>query len=145
MQTFLPYPDFKESAKCLDYRRLGKERVECYQIYQCLTNKGSLRWKNHPAVKMWKGYEIALLEYGIVICDEWILRGYKDSLKNKFLFYFWKEWTHTEQVYWKYPDWFGNKDFHASHRSNLLRKNKEFYSKYGWEEPDNLEYIWPVK
>ena len=21
----------------------------------------------------------------------------------------------------------------------------EFYGKYGWTEPDNLEYIWPVK
>ena len=28
MQTFLPYPDFKQSAACLDYSRLGKQRVE---------------------------------------------------------------------------------------------------------------------
>ena len=36
------------------------------------------------------------------------------------------------------------KKIHASHRSNLLRKDPEFYGKYGWTEPDNLEYIWPV-
>jgi len=34
------------------------------------------------------------------------------------------------------------KEIHASHRSNLLRKNFEFYSKFGWKEPDNLPYIW---
>ena len=28
MQTFLPYKDFGKTAKCLDYRRLGKQRVE---------------------------------------------------------------------------------------------------------------------
>ena len=44
-----------------------------------------------------------------------------------------------------YPYWFGNEKINASHRSNLLRKNPEFYGKYGWTEPDNLEYIWPVK
>jgi len=34
MQTFLPYADFKESAQCLDYRRLGKQRVEAKQIHR---------------------------------------------------------------------------------------------------------------
>jgi hypothetical protein len=43
-----------------------------------------------------------------------------------------------------YPDWFGNKEFHASHRSNLLRKDPEFYGKYGWTEPHDLPYIWPL-
>lgn len=28
MQTFLPYPDFVESASVLDRQRLGKQRVE---------------------------------------------------------------------------------------------------------------------
>ena len=41
------------------------------------------------------------------------------------------------------PPWFGDDAFHASHRSNLLRKNPEHYGKLGWTEPDNLPYIWP--
>jgi len=28
MQTFLPYADFKLSTRVLDYKRLGKQRVE---------------------------------------------------------------------------------------------------------------------
>ena len=44
MQTFLPYPDFKKSAKCLDYKRLGKQRCESWQIYLALT-KENYGWK----------------------------------------------------------------------------------------------------
>lgn len=37
-----------------------------------------------------------------------------------------------------YPDWFGNEDFHKAHRSNLLRKDMQFYSQYGWSEPISM-------
>lgn len=54
MQTFLPYPSFRESAKCLDNKRLGKQRVECIQIIKAINNP-KYGWQNHPAVKMWRG------------------------------------------------------------------------------------------
>ena len=38
MQTFLPYEDFTKTAQCLDYKRLGKQRVEAYQILRILKN-----------------------------------------------------------------------------------------------------------
>lgn len=137
MQTFLPYQDFTESAKCLDYRRLGKQRVEAKQLLQKLLNETQTKgWSNHPACKMWKGYESALALYGYTICKEWISRGYKDSLLEYF--------NSRMKLDFQYPHWFGNKTFFSAHRSNLLRKDKEFYSKYGWAEPDNLEYVWPV-
>ncbi|HET9348893.1 MAG TPA: pyrimidine dimer DNA glycosylase/endonuclease V, partial [Arthrobacter sp.] len=31
MQTFLPFPDFQQSAAALDRARLGKQRVEALQ------------------------------------------------------------------------------------------------------------------
>lgn len=39
MQTFLPYEDYEESAKSLDYRRLGKQRVETYQLLKVLADQ----------------------------------------------------------------------------------------------------------
>lgn len=36
MQTFLPYPDFRQSAKVLDRARLGKQRVECLQLARAI-------------------------------------------------------------------------------------------------------------
>lgn len=34
MQTFLPFPDFARSAKVLDNKRLGKQRIEAKQILE---------------------------------------------------------------------------------------------------------------
>jgi len=36
MQTFLPYASYAESAKALDNKRLGKQRVETLQVFQVL-------------------------------------------------------------------------------------------------------------
>ena len=58
MQTFLPYRSMSESVRCLDYRRLGKQRVEAFQILNALAGK-SKGWTSHPATKMWRGYETA--------------------------------------------------------------------------------------
>lgn len=130
MQTFLPYPDFAQSAQCLDYRRLGKQRVECMQILKALTYGGG--WANHPATKMWQGYEPALQAYMYECIKEWIGRGYKNTILVQ---------APTALIM---PHWFGDISFHASHRSNLLRKDASYYSQFNWSEPNNLPYVWPV-
>jgi hypothetical protein len=136
LNTFLPYSDFVKSVQCLDYRRLGKQRVEAWQIYLALT-KENYGWQNHPIVKMWRGYEDCLLLYGVEICNEWIKRGYKDTLLGKFELCL----IHNKKSL-SIPKWLGDKKFHASMRSNLLRKDKNYYSKFGWKEKDNLPYHW---
>jgi len=135
MQTFLPYPSFRESAKCLDYRRLGKQRVEAWQIY-CALTKEKYGWKNHPIVKMWKGYEESLLVYGMTMCAEWKSRGYNDNMLVRFL----EKYDPIKDN--GNPKWIGNRKFHDSHKSNLLRKDKEYYGKFKWKVNDNLEYVW---
>ena len=136
MNTFLPYADFSKSAQCLDYKRLGKQRVEAWQIYLALTQK-NYGWKNHPIVKMWRGFELALLWYGLFICIEWKLRGYKDTMLERFDNELWKK---RDMII--LPKWLGNKKFHSAMRSNLLRKDKKYYSKFSWKEKDNLSYYW---
>lgn len=135
MQTFLPYPSFAASAKVLDMKRLGKQRVECKQIINALegTSKG---WQNHPATKMWRGYLPALAQYGVAMCEEWIDRGYKDSLLPFFL-----ERVTPEQ---RAPIWIGDEAVHFSHRSNLLRKMPEHYRQFWPYEPDDIPYYWPT-
>ena len=54
MQTFLPFKSFQKTAKCLDYRRLGKQRVETMQILKALSQE-NYGWKNHPATKNVEG------------------------------------------------------------------------------------------
>jgi len=135
MQTFLPYADFTRSARCLDYRRLGKQRVEALQILRALRGK-SRGWRNHPAVRMWRGHDGALIDYALAICAEWSARGYRDSVARKLRRFHPR--SHAR------PAWLGGRTFHASHRSNLLRKDQEYYGRFGWSEPSNLEYVWPV-
>ena len=79
MQTFLPYSDFVNISKVLDYKRLGKQRVEARQILNTILNGGG--WSNHPAIKMWRGYENALILYSNIMIKEWILRGYRNTME----------------------------------------------------------------
>lgn len=147
MQTFLPDPDYVKSARYLDNKRLGKQRLECKQILLALGvsvgphKPGKKGWQNHPAVRMWRGHEPSLIVYGSCICSEWRKRGFNDTLGNEFLDAYRAVAGATAA---NKPIWIGDDKFHASHRSNLLRKNKEYYGKFGWEEPDNLPYVWPV-
>ncbi len=84
MQTFLPYEDFVASAAVLDDRRLGKQRVETYQILRALTWP-AYGWKNHPAVRMWRGFTPALVRYGLDVCDAWEARGRADATRAALL------------------------------------------------------------
>jgi len=133
MQTFLPYENFEQTARCLDYRRLGKQRVEARQIWNILTgNAKSNAWAHHPAVLMWKGFDKALAMYHNVIIEEWIKRGYNNNMT----------FIDIEQNV-QLPKWIGNEMFHRSHQSNLLRKDFNYYSQFNWDISDNLEYVWP--
>jgi hypothetical protein len=83
---------------------------------------------------MWTGYESALQLYQNYTIQEWISRGYKNTMLL--------EEIDIDSV--AMPPWFGLEEFHRSHRSNLLRKDYEYYSQYFDEDP-NLPYYWPAK
>lgn len=135
MQTFLPYPDFEQSVRVLDYRRLGKQRVETFQVLNILLGRTPTKgWRNHPVTLMWSGYESALQLYQNYTIQEWISRGYKNNMQLE-------EIIPGSIVM---PPWFGLDEFHKSHRSNLLRKDYEYYSQY-FDEPSDLEYYWPAE
>lgn len=136
MQTFLPYSNFAESARVLDNRRLGKQRVETLQILNALTNP-SYGWQNHPAVKMWRGHKDALVVYGIAICREWLSRGFNDTCSEKIAAF------SSGDIITDSPAWLGSEPFHASHRSNLLRKDPSHYAQFKWTDGPDLPYIWP--
>ena len=142
MQTFLPYPSFAESAAALDSRRLGKQRVETFQLLRALTVPGH-GWRNHPAAKMWDGHLPALVSYGLVMTDAWIAEGRADTVRAKIL-PFAPEVDGTPQEELDLPPWLGDPALHLSHRSNLIRKDAEFYRPRFGDVPDDLPYVWPV-
>lgn len=130
--TFVVSQNLTECAKSLDYRRLGKQRVEAYQILRTLRGH-SHGWKNHPAVKMWRGYEDALALYMNAMIEEWVSRGYKNTMK-------------IEEVTSSSPDfpwWFSWKPLHDSHKAALNRKMPSWYNFDVEECFMNHGYIWP--
>jgi len=162
MQTFLPLTsNAADIAKVLDNKRLNKQALEGWQILMTLleldpdgnhrTPKG---WYNHPAVKMWRGHEMALFMYINAMVQEWLDRGFKSTIGTK-------AWNTIQVAISKNlitdeitsPTWLENKQLFeqiaASHRLALLNKDYEWYSQFGWPEdtgtkPETYEYLWPV-
>ena len=142
MQTFLPFPDFQQSAAVLDRERLGKQRVEALQILRALVIP-EYGWQSHPAIRMWMGYVPALTMYGLAVVDEWTARGGEDTTRAKIM-EFAPQAAHPDYAAKiPMPPWLGEPDFHLSHRSRLIAKDPRFYTKvFPGTDPD-LEYVWP--
>lgn len=136
----------------LDDKRLRKQCVESYQIIDTLHNRKKA-WGSHPAVKMWEGSVRGLCIYTLHMCNEYEKRFGKAMLSHKFadspvdmreaLSYFMdKSETLNRPVWWS--DRTIREKVNSSHRSNLLRKDPDFYGVYGWKESPNIPYYWPV-
>lgn len=150
MQTFLPYADFEASARALDVKRLGKQRVETIQVVRALTWPG-YGWANHPAVLMWKGFEEALGRYGFVCCDVWTGLGFGDTCAATIgadlaAVGITEVRTQAELAEaGALPPWLGDPELHRSHQSALVRKDPEHYGPLFPGVPDDVEYVWPVR
>jgi Pyrimidine dimer DNA glycosylase len=144
VQTFLPYPDFARSAAVLDTRRLGKQRVEALQILRGLRNP-RYGWRHHPAVRMWRGYDDALLAYAIAVTTRWRSLGCADTVLATLLAEAPRRpLTQTELARrGRLPWWLGMRRFHRSHRSALVRKDPAHYRRFFPRVPDDLPYVWP--
>lgn len=145
VNTFLPYPDVVKCAKVLDYRRLGKQRLEAWKIIAILEQfpvydppiTGRIPWRHHPATRMWEGCVDALKLYYNAIVTEWVHRGYNNTMPL-----FEAKTTVT------YPWWFGWEPFHQSHRASLLRKDQKYYCAHFTTIPLYYlvrGYLWPSK
>ena len=163
MQTFVPLTSTVDDiAKVLDNKRLNKQALEGWQILMTLLEldpQGNHRvpkgWYNHPAVKMWRGHEMALFMYVNAMVEEWKSRGYKSTIGTK-------AWGTIQVAMSKgiisdstldAPQWIEDRDLFeqiaSSHRLALLNKDYEWYSQFGWAEdtgtkPETYEYIWHV-
>lgn len=141
--TFLPYADIEKSLMVLDKRRLGKQRVEAGQIIKAL-NKQTKGWVNHPATRMWEGYDFLLKHYYNESLRIWELRGGKNKLSQPISL------TEEEQSRLESgakPWWWGFEPFHESHKAALVRKDEVYYQ--GLLPGDSpylkLGYVWPHK
>ena len=155
MQVFLPENTFKGCAEVLDTKRLVKQLLEGRQILTVLAGESTSNgWKNHPAVKMFEGYEVILVEYLSAIRDEMDSRGYKWQ----------KNWEVIEDIYDRHyrgvfqlwPDWMVDEAawnrVQTTHRGRLWVKDPWHYHMYRDEGQhyknsvccDRCNYYWPT-
>jgi len=130
MQTFLPYKQFDKSAQTLDNKRLNKQILESYQILKVLSNDDpNAAWRNHPAVKMWRGVEGQLWLYTMAMVKEANVRGIKTDKNMENL-------TNLKAIAgnsWGYglPSWyidpFTMDRLTKTHRANLYIKDPIYY------------------
>lgn len=140
MQTFVPSASVTESVRCLDVKRLGKQRVETLQIMKALAGE-SKGWVNHPAVRMWRGHEGSLMAYQVETCNYWTSHyGYKDTCLDKTYSVFDEHFDHTNT---SFPEWWGDSRVHDSHKNALVFKNPEHYKAYWPDAIPVYNYYWP--
>jgi hypothetical protein len=149
MQTFLPYKDFTKSANVLDSKRLNKQILEGYQILKVLNSDDPrAAWRNHPAVKMWRGSETHLYDYVLSMANVATLRGIKTD-KNLENIEILRKAT-LQNWGTKKPFWINNKSIvdrlTESHRANLYRKDPEFYFEFADNQAnpccEKCQYFW---
>jgi len=140
MQTFLPYQDFEEVAADLDSKRLNKQILECYQILNVLSNPSpTAGWRNHPAVKMWRGYEVALFNYAMTMVSEADARSIRTEKNVANL----QRLRRERGMDWgiTMPVWFSNnkimKRVTTTHKANLYKKAPELYPQFVSAVSDN--------
>lgn len=99
-------------------------------------------WRNHPATRMWRGYEGALIVYLECCVAEWTRRGGEDT-----------RWAEVLKLYpdkvrarftAPVPPWHRDERLHSSHRAALLYKNPDHYKQFNWTETPKQDYYWPV-
>lgn len=151
MQTFVPYESFRETASVLDSKRLNKQILEGFQILKVLGNPDpKAAWRNHPAVKMWRGHEHGLFSYLQAMIKEATARGIKTDKNRANIL--WVRERDLDQWGKGMPDWYTNKAellrVTDSHKANLFRKDPEFYAAFNHFDAnpccERCQYYWPT-
>lgn len=143
MNTFLPFEDFRESARALHRLHLGKQRLEAAQLLRILgrfdlaplhgrAEIGRRRkgWRNHPVTLAWTGYEPALAAYMNACILEWVSRGYVNTMPL------------AEVPSYVRPPWADDPRVHSAYRARLLEKIPEWYGTLGWAEAPSDQMHW---
>jgi hypothetical protein len=152
---------FRASCGALDNKRLGKQRVEALQLINAIVQRKQLGlhgpvgadgrrkhftskgirvpgWINHLATLMWEDHLETLRLYMNVAIKAWCGRKNADGNPTKNTM----KIVDIDKSKLSLPPFIGDKEFHATHRANLLYKDSDFYGKHGWSETPCVGYIW---
>lgn len=114
MNVYLPYPDFRRSAKCLSNAHLHEQRLAVRGlIYDIVI---------HHRQNEWSGHMTQLLEVYAATLAEWSRRGVLVADVVPVML------DHGDRP----PAWLGDRRFHDSQREALLRLDPAHYERMKW-------------
>ena len=163
MQTFITNSTDSLGVENLDNKRLNKQLLEARQILNILVtmrndSTATPAWRNHPAVKMWRGHEWQLFRYCIRVVIAMQERGISYS----------KNYDAIDQLIKQVPDitaddipkWMADPiqfdKIITTHRSSLYYKDPVYYAQFEGEAEfldnnrdwmlccDRCNYYWPT-
>lgn len=164
VNIFIIKPDIYETARMLDNKRLGKQRVEAKQIIEILEDydSGNLEskkaWVNHPATKSWIGFTNHLKVYFNIIVREWINRGFVNNMSLYDIDetpynivpcnFDGKTATYDVSKFdsFSFPFWISFPPFYMSHQAALCRKDPKYYKSLLCSKLNpylEFGYLWP--
>lgn len=160
MMTFLPHPNLWRGLMALDRTRLGKQRVEAFQIWCYLTGnhleaiggaEEQARALRYPAVRMWEGHTEVLKMYILVVCRVWALRGYSNLKMTQYIRTYGLDRIDHDRLAAQMPAWLCRSALRyrlmSSHRAMLWRRNRAHYHAFWADALINRErkYVWPLR
>lgn len=156
-----------KSLICLDYRRLGKQRLEAKQLIKSIVLEDPSKLNQlRPGAAQLLTEDTTQLEAMLTMVGLGAGKGWRnhpartqweDHLGALAIYHdtsivAWKARGYNNEMpylsapgKWKLPPWWGDDKFHGSHRSNLLRKAPEWYGQFGWTDDPEAEYFWPSR
>jgi hypothetical protein len=154
IQTWLPLPNYKDSIRSLAQDDLEVQRLYVLELIEFIhdvedeatTLPASYRRHSQTAInklyKMWWGYELQLIEFGLEACDEYSsIIAKRDPLYDNISRHL--QFAEHKDAQFGKPQWFGDINFHHSHQALLVRKNPEHYGREFRIDPSR-KLIYPV-
>lgn len=163
MQTFITGGGDSHGVANLDSKRLNKQLLEGRQILNVLVTiqkdpAAKVAWRNHPAVKMWAGYEFALYSYLLWVETECRKREIQTEKNMAAIVDLAMELDGSSLG--RVPAWWTDpvrKDrIITSHRASLYKKDPDYYAEWKFESDwvdahryavvccDRCNYYWPT-
>lgn len=118
---YMPYPDFRRSAKCLSDAHLREQRNSIREAIRTLTVPRS--GPEHDWIGEWRGHVSQLLELCEATLQERRRRGADERGVTPWML------DHGDYP----PDWLGNAYRHDQDKRRLLHLDPAHYGKMNWE------------
>lgn len=155
MQTFFPFPDPVQSAEVLGNDELVQQIADIVVILNTLNETEDTGFADHPVVKMWRGHEVYLAHYGLILCDElttnrpvilaFVVTTPEEVQTSREKIEQHLDWSASGDFDMNPPFWIRDPNLTKAHRSELLRINPRLYRNYFPTTPMDIPTYWPVK